>query len=86
MSEMLIGVFLFPAIPTDMLRFLFVAHAFFAHVLCNSPYRLKQAQNMSSSVLLTTEASQLSVEIAGETALYQYRRFSNDCKEGSTNR
>ena len=58
----------------------------FAHVLCNSPYRLKQAQNMSSSVLLTTEASQLSVEIAGETALYQYRRFSNDCKEGSTNR
>ena len=58
----------------------------FAHVLCNSPYRLKQAQNMSGSVLLTTEASQLSVEIAGETALYQYRRFSNDCKEGSTNR
>ena len=58
----------------------------FTHVLCNSPYRLKQAQNMSGSVLLTTEASQLSVEIAGETALYQYRRFSNDCKEGSTNR
>ena len=58
----------------------------FAHVLCNSPYRLKQTQNMSGSVLLTTEASQLSVEIAGETALYQYRRFSNDCKEGSTNR
>ena len=26
----------------------------FAHVLCNSPYRLKQAQNMSDSVLLTT--------------------------------
>ena len=64
MSEMLIGVFLFPTIPTDMLRFLFVSHAF----------------------LLMTEASQLSVEIAGETALYQYRRFSNDCKEGSTNR
>ena len=58
----------------------------FAHVLCNSPYGLKQTQNMSGSVLLTTEASQLSVEIAGETALYQYRRFSNDCKEGSTNR
>ena len=36
----------------------------FAHVLCNSPYRLKQAQNMSGSVLLTTEASQLSVGIA----------------------
>ena len=58
----------------------------FAHVLCNSHYGLKQTQNMSGSVLLTTEASQLSVEIAGETALYQYRRFSNDCKEGSTNR
>ena len=58
-----------PAIPTDMLRFLLVAHAFFAHVLCNSPYRLKQAQNMSGSVLLTTEASQLSVGIAGEAAL-----------------
>ena len=58
----------------------------FAHVLCNSPYGLKQTQNMSGSLLLTTEASQLSVEIAGETALYQYRRFSNDCKEGSTNR
>ena len=28
MSEMLIGVFLFPAIPTDMLRFLFVATPF----------------------------------------------------------
>ena len=55
---------LFPAIPTDMLRFLFVAHAFFAHVLCNSPYGLRQAQNMSGSVLLTTEASQLSVGIA----------------------
>ena len=27
-SEMLVGVFLFPAIPTDMLRFLFVPHAF----------------------------------------------------------
>ena len=36
----------------------------FTHVLCNSPYRLKQAQNMSGSVLLTTEASQLSVGIA----------------------
>ena len=31
--------------------------------------RLRQAQNMSGSVLLTTEASQLSVGIAGETAL-----------------
>ena len=41
----------------------------FAHVLCNSPYRLKQAQNMSGSVLLTTEASQLSVWIA-EVAYY----------------
>ena len=37
----------------------------FTHVLCNSPYRLKQTQNMSGSVLLTTEASQLSVGIAG---------------------
>ena len=37
----------------------------FAHVLCNSPYGLKQTQNMSGSVLLTTEASQLSVGIAG---------------------
>ena len=55
-----------PAIPTDMLRFLLVAHAFFAHVLCNSPYRLRQAQNMSGSVLLTTEAPQLSVGIAGK--------------------
>ena len=36
----------------------------FAHVLCNSPYGLKQTQNMSGSVLLTTEASQLSVGIA----------------------
>ena len=39
----------------------------FAHVLCNSPYRLKQTQNMSGSVLLTTEASQLSVGIAGNS-------------------
>ena len=38
----------------------------FAHVLCNSPYGLKQTQNMSGSVLLTTEASQLSVGIAGK--------------------
>ena len=30
----------------------------FAHALCNSPYALKQTQNMSGSVLLTTEASQ----------------------------
>ena len=58
-----------PAIPTDMLRFLFVAHAFFAHVLCNSPYGLRQAQNMNGSVLLTTEASQLSVGTTGEAAL-----------------
>ena len=36
----------------------------FAHALCNSPYGLKQTQNMSGSVLLTTEASQLSVGIA----------------------
>ena len=56
-----------PAIPTDMLRFLFVTHAFFAHVLCNSPYRLKQTQNMSGSVLLTTEASQLSVGTTGDS-------------------
>ena len=41
----------------------------FAHVLCNSPYGLKQTQNMSGSVLLTTEASQLSVWIA-EVAYY----------------
>ena len=41
----------------------------FAHVLCNSPYGLKQTQNMSGSVLLTTEASQLSVGIA-EVAYY----------------
>ena len=58
-----------PAIPTDMLRFLLVAHAFFAHVLCNSPYGLRQAQNMNGSVLLTTEASQLSVGTTGEAAL-----------------
>ena len=58
-----------PAIPTDMLRFLFVSHALFAHVLCNSPYGLRQAQNMSGSVLLTTEASQLSVGTTGEAAL-----------------
>ena len=38
----------------------------FAHVLCNSPYGLKQTQNMSGSVLLATEASQLSVGIAGK--------------------
>ena len=36
----------------------------FAHVLCNSPYGLRQAQNTSGGVLLTTEASQLSVWIA----------------------
>ena len=41
----------------------------FAHALCNSPYGLKQTQNMSGSVLLTTEASQLSVGIA-EVACY----------------
>ena len=41
----------------------------FAHALCNSPYGLKQTQNMSGSVLLTTEASQLSVGTAGEAAL-----------------
>ena len=41
----------------------------FAHALCNSPYGLKQTQNMSGSVLLTTEASQLSVGIA-EVAYY----------------
>ena len=41
----------------------------FAHVLCNSPYGLKQTQNMSGSVLLTTEASQLSVGTVGEAAL-----------------
>ena len=40
----------------------------FAHVLCNSPYGLKQTQNMSGSVLLTTEASQLSVRIVEEAA------------------
>ena len=57
------------AIPTDMMRFLFVTHAFFAHALCNSPYGLKQTQNMSGSLLLTTEASQLSVGIA-EVAYY----------------
>ena len=39
----------------------------FTHVLCNSPYRLKQAQNMSGSVLLTTEASQLSVGIVEDS-------------------
>ena len=41
----------------------------FAHALCNSPYGLKQTQNMSGSLLLTTEASQLSVGIA-EVAYY----------------
>ena len=69
MSEMLVGVFLFPAIPTDMLRFLLGTHCLFANALCNSPYGLKQTQNMSGSVLLTTEASQLSVGIA-EVAYY----------------
>ena len=39
----------------------------FAHVLCNSPYGLKQTQNMSGSVLLATEASQLSVGIAEDS-------------------
>ena len=39
----------------------------FAHALCNSPYGLKQTQNMSGSVLLTTEASQLSVRIAEDS-------------------
>ena len=39
----------------------------FTHVLCNSPYRLKQTQNMSGSVLLTTEASQLSVRIVEDS-------------------
>ena len=43
----------------------------FAHVLCNSPYRLRQAQNMSGSALLTTEASQLSVEIAEDSYIVQ---------------
>ena len=39
----------------------------FAHVLCNSPYGLRQTQNMSGSVLLATEASQLSVGIAEDS-------------------
>ena len=39
----------------------------FAHVLCNSPYGLRQTQNMSGSVLLTTEASQLSVRIVEDS-------------------
>ena len=47
----------------------------FAHVLCNSPYRLKQAQNMSGSVLLTTEASQLSVGIAGNSYIVSIWEF-----------
>ena len=41
----------------------------FAHGLCNSPYGLRQTQNMSGSVLLATEASQLSVGTTGEAAL-----------------
>ena len=40
----------------------------FAHALCNSPYGLKQTQNMSGSVLLATEASQLSVGIAEDSS------------------
>ena len=36
----------------------------FAHALCNSPYGLKQTQNMSGSVL----ASQLSVGIAEDSS------------------
>ena len=56
-------------IPTDMLRFLLGTHCLFANALCNSPYGLNQTQNMSGSVLLTTEASQLSVGTAGEAAL-----------------
>ena len=43
------------------------SHTPFAHALCNSPYALKQTQNMSGSVLLTTEASQLSVGIAEDS-------------------
>ena len=39
----------------------------FAHVLCNSPYGLRQTQNMSGSVLLATEALQLSVGIAEDS-------------------
>ena len=39
----------------------------FAHALCNSPYGLKQTQNMSGSLLLTTEASQLSVGIVEDS-------------------
>ena len=39
----------------------------FAHALCNSPYGLKQTQNMSGSVLLATEASQLFVGIAEDS-------------------
>ena len=39
----------------------------FAHVLCNSPYGLRQTQNMSGSVLLATEASQLSVGIGEDS-------------------
>ena len=41
----------------------------FAHVLCNSPYGLRETQNMSGSVLLATEASQLSVGIAEDSGM-----------------
>ena len=54
-------------IPTDMLRFLLGTHCLFANALCNSPYGLRQAQNTSGSVLLTTEASQLSVGIVEDS-------------------
>ena len=97
-SEMLVGVGLYdlyilylfhahvpPTIPTDMLRFLFVPRLF-AHVLCNSPL---QAQTGTKHERQCAPHDGSPATVCGdsrETALYQYRRFSNDCKEGSTNR
>ena len=85
MSEMLIGVFLFPAIPTDMLRFLFVATPF-----CSCFVQLAlQAQTGTKHERQCAPHDGSLATVCGdsrETALYQYRRFSNDCKEGSTNR
>ncbi len=64
-----LSILLFPGYPHGHASFPVRLTRLFAHVLCNSPYGLRQAQNMSGSVLLTTEASQLSVGIAGEAAL-----------------
>ncbi len=55
------------AIPADMLVSCSPHTPFRPCFVCNSPYGLKQTQNMSGSVLLTTEASRLSVRIAEDS-------------------